>query len=113
MHELPATRVLIAGCSCAVLSLLTACASPDPDMLRKRLDASVGRPFDQTAFSRNTAAIRTRLPDEAETQRYIFTWANGCAYLITVNKASGIIAGWRFASSEMLCQAVPHRPLGS
>ncbi len=96
-----------------LLSVLLACATPDADMLRKRLDASVGQPFEQTGFSKPTAAARTELVGNTSSREYKYTWLNGCSYVLTVSRDSGLVLGWRFVSPEALCQAVPHGPLGS
>lgn len=108
----PTALVLVLQASIASC-LLQSCATSEPNLLRKRLDASIGQPFEQTPFNKPTAAIRTHLDGGPAVLQYRFNWNNGCEYVVSVNSSSGLVTGWRFTSPEALCEAVAHVPLGS
>jgi hypothetical protein len=99
-----------------LLPAIVACstAEVDRDMIRSRLEFAVGRQLEETVFSKPTAATRSVTTEAAVgLEHHVFTWSNGCSYVVDVDAISRRVKGWHFASEERLCREIPRTPLGS
>lgn len=78
-----------------------------------KLNASVGRSFYSTDWSRPTGA-QVREIEISETQRGVeYRWLNGCVFVILIDAQTNIITGWSFTQGEAECRSVRGHAFGT
>ena len=116
MQSLCNRLLTIAVLSCLALLGVSGCAASPragDGILVAKLDASLGKEFASTDWSRPTGARTRQLPAQGDKKEYEYGWANGCVVVLSVEASTDRIVAWRFAENEAACRAIAGYTFGT
>jgi len=100
----------------ALLASVVGCAAVRDDgvsVVESKLNASVGKQFDATDWSKPTGAVTRVLPGTSGNREIEYLWRNGCAFVVSIDRSTHEILSWRYSAQPELCRSMRSYTFGT